>query len=324
MSNILAITPISIAGTLIINGLVKGFQELGHEVLVFDVRQLNNDSIKKFSPDFVIGYDYSHFINTQAEKIVNDLNIPTIHYFADDPNSKFSHSGDLELFNKLSQSKGIVFCWDKKLLDSFKNKAFYLPLGVDTKLYSVRKNDIIKSDIVFAGRPLTAKRIRILCDIFNNFPDKLNIYSYKKHFDDSVKEIEEAGLLNSVSLRAYKDSYKGFLETEKDIAHVYAGAKIVLNITMEQGLSSMNYRVLETLGSGGFLLTDYKQDISDYFQQDEDMVFYKDNKDLLEKIPKYLENDKLRAKIAQNGKNKIMKYHTFKQRAEEIIKILKT
>jgi spore maturation protein CgeB len=105
---------------------------------------------------------------------------------------------------------------------------------------------------------------------------------------------------------------------------VYAGAKIVLNITMEQGLSSMNYRVLEVLGSGGFLLTDYKQDTANYFQQDEDLVFYKDNKDLIEKIAKYLKNDGLRAKIAQNGRNKIMKYHTFKQRAEEITKVMKT
>ena len=319
MSNILAITPISIAGTLIMKGLIKGFEQLGHNVLVFDVRELNAQLIANFCPDFVIGYDYLHFIHPNAEKIVKELNIPVIHYFADAPDSVFSHSGDLELFNKLSNSDGIVFCWDKECLKTFKNKALYLPLGVDPELYQPQENNLITSEIVFAGRPLTHTRINVLCDIIRNFPDKLSIYSYKKHFETSVKEIEETGLLEPSLLENYKNSYKGFLEKEQDLANIYAGAKIVLNITMDQGLSSMNYRVLEVLGSGGFLLTDQKQDTLDYFEDNIELVTYKNNIDLINKISKYLQDDSLRAQIAQNGKNKVIKYHTFEQRAGVVL-----
>ena len=320
MGNILAITPISIAGALIINGLAKGFKKSGHNVMIYDVRDINSNSVKTFLPDFVIGYDYVHLINPEAEKIITELNVPVIHYFADDPNANFAHSGDLTLFKKLSDSNGIVFCLDKQYLNIFQNRSFYLPLGVDPDLYSInQKTDNVTPDIVFVGRPLTDRRLSILCEIIKNFPGKLGIYSYKKHFDTSSEEIEKRGMLSSNLVNIYKNSYMGFLETENELAKVYAGAKIVLNITMDQGLSSMNYRVLEVLASEGFLITDFKQDTSDYFTSNSELVFYKSQNELIDKISKYLSEDSLRGKIARNGKEKILQFHTFKQRAEEII-----
>jgi spore maturation protein CgeB len=318
MTKILAITPISIAGALIINGLVKGFEKLGHQVLTFDVREIDYNAVNAFQPDFVLGYDYVQFINEKAEKFINSLNIPVIHYFADDPNANFAHSGDLTLFNKLSNSKGIVFCWDKQYLNVFKNESFYLPLGVDPDLYTVNGKPQDIPEIVFAGRPLTDTRINILCEIVKNFPGKLGIYSFEKHFNTSVEEIANRNLLSPDLIEVYKNSYKGFLETEKELAEVNKNAKIVLNITMDQGLSSMNYRILEVLASEGFLITDFKQDTADYFAEDSELVFYRGSEELIEKISKYLNEDILRNKIATNGKQKILKNHTFKQRAKEI------
>lgn len=323
MYNILAISPISIAGTLIIKGLIKGFQQLGNNTLIFDVRELNLQKIKEFKPDFIIGYDYLHFINSDAEKIIKELNKPVIHYFADDPNSNFAHSGDLSLPEKLASSEGIVFCWDRQYLNSFKNKSFYLPLGIDPDLYLINNNKIFNAEIVFAGRPLTFKRLFLLSEVIKKFPDKLNIYSYKKHFETSVEEMQKFDLLNGNLLESYRNSYKGFLKTEQELANIYAGSKIVLNITMEQGLGSMNYRVLEVLASGGFLITDYKQDTAEWFKNDEDLVFYNTSDELTEKIAQYLNQDSLRAKIAQNAGKKIINNHTFKQRAKDMLYMLK-
>lgn len=322
MNNILAITPISIAGSLIINGLIKGFKELGHNVLVYDVREIDPDAVTAFKPDFVIGYDYVHFINSEAERIINNLNIPIIHYFADDPNANFAHSGDLTLFKKLSASDGIVFCWDKQYLSVFKNKSFYLPLGVDPELYAREEKTDSIPEIVFVGRPLTDLRLAVISEIVKAFPWKLGIYSFKMHFDMSVEEIENRKMLAGDLLEVYKKSYMGFLETEEDLARVYSGAKIVLNITMEQGLSSMNYRVLEVLAAKGFLITDFKQDTADYFNEDRELLFYKNTEELIVKISKYLDEDFLRNKIAENGRAKILQYHTFRQRAMEILSIL--
>ncbi|MCK7515993.1 MAG: glycosyltransferase [Desulfobacterales bacterium] len=53
----------------------------------------------------------------------------------------------------------------------------------------------------------------------------------------------------------------------------------------------MNYRVLEVLASGGFLLTDYKEDIKKYFDEDKELVIYNNETELIEKISLYLENE---------------------------------
>ncbi|MFH0703123.1 MAG: glycosyltransferase [bacterium] len=321
MYNILFISPISIAGTLIIKGLAKGFQQCGNNILILDVRELDFQVIKNFNPDFAIGYDYAHFVIPQAQKTIKEFDIPIIHYFADAPNSNFAHSGNLELFKILNDSGNIVFCWDKQYLSLFSDKASYLPLGINPDLYSVNKIILEnpEKDIVFAGRPLTNRRLILLSEIVKNFPDKLEIYSYKKHFETSVEEMEKMDLLASDALESYKNSYRGFLETERDLAKVYANSKIVLNITMDQGLSSMNYRVFEVLATGAFLLTDYKKDTADYFSEKEELVFYRNKEELIKNILEYLKNDSERIRISKNGKDKVLKYHTFKQRANKIL-----
>lgn len=142
MLRILAISPISIAGALIIKGLVHGFEKLGHSVLLYDVRNINNNSVIEFKPDFVIGYDYGHFVVDKSESFIQSLNIPVIHYFADAPEANYSLSGDLTLIDKLQKSSNMVFCWDKSYLDFFQIPAYYLPLGVDMQLYENKSPNI--------------------------------------------------------------------------------------------------------------------------------------------------------------------------------------
>jgi spore maturation protein CgeB len=320
--NIVVINPISIVGDIIIRGIARGFEKLGHNVISFDVRKIDGEIVKKFKPDFVLGLGYAHLINENAEKIVSSLNIPILHYFIDDPNSHFAHSGDETLYKKLCKTDGIIFSWDSHYLESFHKKAYYLPVGIDTQLYANNNNDVSKAKIVFTGRPLTDKREEVVAHIVKKFPDYLHIYSYKAHFDKSVEEMSQKRLLNEEQLESYKKCYKGFLESEKELAAIYHNSDIILNITMEQGATSMNYRVLEVLGSGAFLLTDYVEDTAKYFEEDKEFVFYRNFDDLTAKINKYIDNADLRNQIAGNGQKKVVQNHTLDRRAAEIIDII--
>ena len=62
MYKILGIKPASIAGSLIINGLIKGFEQTQNQTLICDINNLDIEAIRKFKPNFVIGYDYAHFM----------------------------------------------------------------------------------------------------------------------------------------------------------------------------------------------------------------------------------------------------------------------
>lgn len=323
---IFVLNPASIIGSILIQGIAKGFEKLGHEVLSTDIRELDEEKINNFNPDFVLGMDYAHFINETAEKIISGLNIPAAHFFIDDPNATFAHSGDLTLYDKMAaDDKSIVFCWDEAFIKDFKNTVYYLPTGIDFENYknpdpSVKTE---KSSILFAGRPLTDKREKIISHVSKNFPGKLSIYSYKPHFDKSVEEMLKKGYLREgKETEDYKKSYKGFLNGEKELAAAYHNCDIVLNITMEQGPSSMNSRVLEALATGSFLLTDYVKDTEKYFDSDKDFVFYYDLNDLTEKLDKFLNNPDLRKQIAGNGCKKVEENHTLFQRAERISEIM--
>jgi len=322
--NILVINPISIVGDIIIRGIARGFETLGHNVLSMDVRELNEAKIKQFKPDFVFGLGYVHLISDEAEKIIKNLEIPVLHYFIDNPNDKFAHAGDLTLYNKLAKTDGIIFCWDSHYLDDFKTKAYYLPVGIDVELYKNVKNGQ-KSEIpkiVFTGRPLTDRREEVVAHIVKHFPEQLEIYSYESHFNKSVDEMLEKGFLNKNEIEKYKKCYKGFLKSEEELADVYNNATIILNITMAQGASSMNYRVLEVMASRAFLLTDYIEDTAKYFVEDEELVFYRNLEDLSKKIKLYLHNAELRNEIAGNGQKKVQENHTLIHRAKEILDVM--
>jgi spore maturation protein CgeB len=321
---IFVINPISIIGDILVRGIARGFEKLGHKVLMMDVRALDERKIKEFNPDLVFGIDYAHLINETAENIIKNLNVPIAHFFIDDPNATFAHAGDLSLYEKLSATKDVVLCWDSQFLKDFKNDAYYLPTGIDFEIYSKPDKEIKieKLKILFAGRPLTDKREKIVAHVVKNFPGCLSIYSYKAHFDKSVEEMVQKGYLNSKEIEEYKKCYKGFLQGEKELASAYQNCDIVLNITMEQGPSSMNSRVLEALATGSFLLTDYVEDTAKYFEEDKDFVFYRDLDDLTEKLNKYLNNPALRKQIAGMGQRKVEKNHTLLQRAEQILDIM--
>lgn len=322
---ILIINPISIIGDILLKGIAKGFEKLGNKTLMMDVRELNENKIKEFKPDFVLGLDYAHLITPEAETIIKNLDIPIAHFFIDDPNATFAHSGDLTLYNKLGETKGIVFCWDSAFLKDFKNDAYYLPTGIDFDNYKEPDPSINigKSNILFAGRPLTDKREKIIATIVKNFPGKLSIYSYKAHFDKSIPEMLEKGYLNEKEIEEYKKCYKGFLQGENELAAAYHNCEVVLNITMQQGPSSMNSRVLEALATGSFLITDYTEDTAKYFEENKDFVFYNDLSDLTQKTKKYLDNPELRKEIAKNGQNKVAEQHTLLNRAETILETMK-
>ena len=66
-------------------------------------------------------------------------------------------------------------------------------------------------------------------------------------------------------------------------------------------------RITQIVGNGLVCLIDEKTQYKDFFSNDE-MIFYKDISDLSEKFKKISRDDKLRRKIAKNGKLKYIKY----------------
>ena len=77
-------------------------------------------------------------------------------------------------------------------------------------------------------------------------------------------------------------------------------------------------RITQIIGNGLVCLIDEKTQYNNFFNSNE-MVFYKNVSDLSEKIIKISKDEKLRKKIAMNGKKKYMKYFNSDLVAQYII-----
>lgn len=109
---------------------------------------------------------------------------------------------------------------------------------------------------------------------------------------------------------------------QKEASFIYRCTKINLNITLRSIMSGIPLRAFEIMGNGGFLLSNYQEDFLDYFVPGEDFDYFSSNEELMEKTEYYLSHEKERKEIARNGYEKVKKYHTYKNRLEEMVAIV--
>ncbi len=87
-----------------------------------------------------------------------------------------------------------------------------------------------------------------------------------------------------------------------------SNAKMGLNLSRGEAIKYYSSdRITQIVGNGLVCLIDEKTKYRDYFS-DAEMVFYKNENDLSEKILKISKDEKLRKSIAKKGKKKYMKY----------------
>lgn len=117
--------------------------------------------------------------------------------------------------------------------------------------------------------------------------------------------------------------YMGSVDYWSEMPKVFRESKINLNLTIPNIKSGIPLRIWDVLGTKGFLLTNYQAEIPLYFKEGEDLVCFDGIEDLKEKTAYYLSHEKERRAIAENGYQKVKKHHTYVNRIEEILKIVK-
>ena len=108
-----------------------------------------------------------------------------------------------------------------------------------------------------------------------------------------------------------KYDFYGFLNKQpiwgNDFFNALINSKMGLNLS--RGNPTKYYssnRIASIMGNGLLTFVDKKVELSDFFNQNE-IVFYSNINELSDKIKFYSQNEKLRKKIAKNGKSKYFK-----------------
>jgi spore maturation protein CgeB len=118
--------------------------------------------------------------------------------------------------------------------------------------------------------------------------------------------------------RAYRGPAWGI-----DMYRVLARSRISVNYHIElAGPFANNMRLYETTGVGTLLLTDWKENLSEQFEPDVEVVAYRSPDDCVEKIKHLLSHESERARIAQAGQARTLRDHTYKSRMAELAAIV--
>ncbi len=103
------------------------------------------------------------------------------------------------------------------------------------------------------------------------------------------------------------------------LPHIYRQSKINLNITCRSITSGMPLRVLDIMGSGGFLISNYQPELAEYFIPGEEVVLYDSMADLEDKVCYYLTHDDERIAIAQRGYEKVRQQFSYEKMLQVVI-----
>ncbi|PWT81518.1 MAG: hypothetical protein C5B58_09720 [Acidobacteria bacterium] len=79
-------------------------------------------------------------------------------------------------------------------------------------------------------------------------------------------------------------------------------------------VTQIRLRDFEIPMSGGFYLTEYQDELGEFFDLDKEIVCYRNKEELLEKIRFYLRRPDLRNQIREAGRRRCMNEHTWEER----------
>ncbi len=127
----------------------------------------------------------------------------------------------------------------------------------------------------------------------------------------TVSKVEE-GQLGNVEVRLP-------VKPGKDAAVVYAGSKINLNLSLKGIEGGTPQRVMDVMGAGGFVMTNYCEETAELFEENKEIVMFKTPEELLEKVEYYLQHDKEREQIARAGHDKVLDCYTYEKKLEKLL-----
>ncbi|MBI4085871.1 MAG: glycosyltransferase [Candidatus Liptonbacteria bacterium] len=118
----------------------------------------------------------------------------------------------------------------------------------------------------------------------------------------------------------FKPKYLARLFLRRSMNRFVPSLNFLDNFQSWRGMSvpQIKARPFELSARGAFVISGYADDMDAYYEENEEMIFYRSSAELAQKIAYYLERGDEREKIAEAGYQRTLREHTYKKRFEEI------
>ncbi len=107
----------------------------------------------------------------------------------------------------------------------------------------------------------------------------------------------------------------------EEVAQVYCTSKVVVNVGRDDYPADVSLRFAEAMAAGAVFLTLLPSEITELgFQDGVHFVGIPSEAEILEKVRYYLDHDSDRRRIAEAGRNKVLREHTYNCRADQLMR----
>ncbi|MCG9900455.1 MAG: glycosyltransferase [Hydrotalea sp.] len=269
-------------------------------------------------------------------------------------------NGFLELVKRKTKSIKLIIGWDglrTNCIDFYKEwdmiltpspesvdyyvsngkKSYYFKLGFESSiLKKVYKSETDKSEVSFVGSLLTSnnfhlKRFEFLGRVSGKLNLSLNAANFPtfrdKHIWHPLSTIQMKRLLSG-KVKDWLFYYRLASINKGEIFGLSMYQKIYnSNITLNTHIDASgnyagNMRLYEATGLGVCLITDWKKNIDEIFDTNNEIVCYKSPSEAISKVKELMLNDNLRKSIAEAGQKRTLKEYNLSKLIEEFSKYL--
>lgn len=158
---------------------------------------------------------------------------------------------------------------------------------------------------------ITASQFYVASKITSN--ERQNLFkTLSERFDTHIYTASNTSAMSRINNH-------GTCNTLTEMPVVFNGSKININTTSKAIRSGLPLRVFDILSCGGFLISNFQQELMEFFTPGQDLVVYSSLDECVELCRYYLENESERKDIAAAGLETLTKFHTYKIRLAQMI-----
>ncbi|MDR6553928.1 glycosyltransferase [Paenibacillus qinlingensis] len=301
-------------------GIIQGLQQtvrVMHAAVAADMlrlaRELRPNLVLVMNGLHVFPADHAHHID-----LVRQMGIRTAIWFADDP-----------YFT--DQTVALAPHYDYVFTHEMSCVPFYQGIGCGQVHYL----PLAASPAVFRPEPVGPAYRSDICFIGMGFPNRIALFNEITPFLLGKKVVIAGGLWDRLAhYHLLRHGIKAYFVPIEESVKYYNGAKIVLNIhrlTYDTTFNknsrnipglSINPRTYEIAGCGTLQITDFRQDLEQYYRPGHEIETFHHTGELLHKMSHYLIHEEDRMRIAINGMRRTRMEHTFASRLVKLLDIV--
>lgn len=113
------------------------------------------------------------------------------------------------------------------------------------------------------------------------------------------------------------------VDYKNDRSHVYSNSAVNLSFTALQQETALNQRYYDVPISGGFLVGEWQESLADHFALENEVVYFRDNDELLDKTRYYLHHPAQREKIVKRARQRVLREHLMEHRVGTMLNAIR-